>query len=543
MKIRLPRKEKPPVNDPDSYLKKEVAGGSLDVGPEGTIALDSEEDISKSQKKYMGKKEIWMYALAAGGQGMIYAIMSSYISEFYLNVAMLPPMFVLFLMLLARLWDAVNDPLCGGIVDKINPKGGKFRPYVLYTPIPVAILTFFMFFVPKGISMNNLMIYSAVIYTLWGMIYTISDVPFWSMPNAMTPNASERGKTISIARTINGVGSALPIVLYMLLSMILPKLTSKTGVEFDKIQYMVIALICAILGSIIFLTSYFTTKERVVVPRPAKRDKSEPSPLKLLFTCKPLMLVVAMGVLASGRYLVQVAAIHVARYSFYIGPALSGLSDIAINEALASSRATIATIFQVCSAVGMFGAMLFLPKLYRKYNYKQIVIVTCLAGFVASVAMTIVGWFSTFWACIPFIIISSIPLGVINVTSYAMIGDALDYMEWKTGRRETALGSSTQSFINKLGNALATSFIVVTYLIFSIDPAAIVASAGAINPLDMPKNVRFGMFTLVSLLPGVSMLLCTIPVFFYDLVGKKKNQVLSELAKQREERGMVIQEQ
>lgn len=116
-------------------------------------------------------------------------------------------------------------------------------------------------------------------------------------------------------------------------------------------------------------------------------------------------------------------------------------------------------------------------------------------------------------------------------------------MEWKTGRRETALGSSTQSFINKLGNALATSFIVITYMIFSIDPAAIVASAGAINPLEIPKNVRFGMFTLVSLLPGVSMLLCTIPVFFYDLVGKKKNLVLSELAKQREERGMVIQEQ
>lgn len=539
MKIRLSRKEKTLVSVADNGLEKEV---QIDAGE-----TNNEEDISINAKKYIGKKEMWMFALAAGGQGMIYAIMSSYISEFYLNVAMLPPMFVLFLMLIARVWDAINDPLIGGIVDKVNPKGGKFRPYVLYTPIPVAILTFFMFFVPSGMSVSKLMIYSAFIYTFWGMIYSVSDVPFWSMPNAMTPNASERGKTISIARTINGVGSAIPMVLYMLLSLILPKITNKTGVEFEKIQYMAIALVCAILGSLIFITSYFTTKERVVIPRPAKREKDQPSALKLLIKCKPLMLVVLMGVLASGRYLVQVAAIHVARYSFYIGPNLAGLSNVDVNKALAASRGTIATIFQVCSAIGMFGAMLFLPKLYRKYNYKQIIIFTCVAGFGASVAMTIVGWFAQtnpafFWACVPLIIISSIPLGVINVTSYAMIGDALDYMEWKTGRRETALGSSTQSFINKLGNALATCFIVIAYIIFSIDPAKIVASAGTINPMDMPIKVRFGMFTLVSLLPGVSMLLCTIPVFFYDLVGKKKNKILIELASQRELRGIVIKE-
>ena len=64
MKIRLPRKEKPPVEDPDSYLKTEVEGDALKIGQDGSIAIDSEEDISKSQKKYMAKKEIWMYAFS-----------------------------------------------------------------------------------------------------------------------------------------------------------------------------------------------------------------------------------------------------------------------------------------------------------------------------------------------------------------------------------------------------------------------------------------------------------------------------------------------
>lgn len=502
-----------------------------------------EEDVSLTSKKYVSKRELWMFGLAAGGQGMIYAIMSSYISEFYLNVAMLPPMFVFWLMLIARIFDAAYDPVIGTIMDRTELKHGKYKSYVLYTSVPIAILTFLMFYVPNGISQKGLMAYAAVTYILWGMIYSISDVPFWCLPNVITPNASERGQVISFSRMINGVGSAVPMAMYMILSFILPLMTHKTGTELDKIQYMTIALFCAIVGGVIFITSHFTTKERVVAPKtPKRKEKSEEGALMRVLKCKPLMIIVAMGILASGRYLVQVAAIHVARYSFYVGPSLEGLDAEAIDAALRASRGLVSTVFMICSAAGMFGAMLFLPALYKKFNYKQIVIVSCLAGFASSILMTVLGWFVSFWACLPFIVISSIPLGVINVTSYAMIGDALDYMEWETGKRETALGSSTQTFVNQFSNAIATSLIVLVYLALKIDPAGIVEASGVFNPLEMPTKVRFGMFSLVSILPGVSMLLCTIPVFFYDLVGKKKNKILKELEEQRAERGMAIGE-
>lgn len=492
-----------------------------------------------ASKKYLSKKELLVYGVAAGGQGMIYAIMSSYISEFYLNVAMLPAVFVLLLMLLARVWDAINDPIMGMLVDRYTTKWGKFKPYVLFTPIPVAILTFLMFYKPESFSQTQLMIYASITYVLWGMIYTVSDVPFWSLPNSMTPNEKERATTISFGKTINGIGSAVPMVLYLVLGFALPFLTKKTGTEFDKLQYMIIALVCAILGSVLFITSYFTTKERVIVANKEKNANSG-STLKRLFTCKPLMLVVLMGVLASGRYLVQAGAIHVARYSFYVGPSLVGLSQEAITSAISSSRTTVSTVFTACSAIGMFGAMLMMPFFYKRFNYKRIVITTCIAGFISSVLMLIMGWFVSFWACIPFIIISSIPLGVINITSYVMIGDCLDFMEWKTGHRETGLGSACQSFVNKLGNALATAMIVLIYIGFAIDPARIVADAGSINPTVVSNNIRFGMFALVSLAPGISMLLCTIPVFFYDIVGDKKKLIMNELAKQRVERGIVI---
>lgn len=497
----------------------------------------------ENNTKFVGKKEFWMYAVGGMGQGMIYAIMSSYISEFYLNVAVLPPLFVLLLMLLARVWDAVNDPMMGMIADRYTTKWGKYKPYVLFTPIPVAILTFLMFYVPEGFSQTQMMIYAAVTYTLWGMIYTVSDVPFWSLPNAMTPDSKERANVISFSRTLNGVGSAVPMAIYFVLSWVLGKImTGKTDLEIDKAKYMIIALICAVIGSAIFLSSYFFVKERVIIPNKPRKDKSEPSVLSRIFSCKPLMLVVVMGVLASGRYLVQAAAAHVARYTFYIGPDQAGLTPEQLVEALQSSRGTVSTVFMVCAAIGMFGAMLFMPLLYKKFNYKKIVITSCLAGAVASVIMTLVGWFAGFWACIPFIIIMSIPLGVLNTTSYAMIGDCLDYMEWKTGYRETALGSACQSFVNKLGNAVATCTIVLVYLGFKIDPGSIMMAEGSINPLTVSENIRFGMFSLVSLMPGISLILCIIPVLFYDLTGEKKDKIMRELAERRASAGMNIEE-
>ena len=83
------------------------------------------------QKKFVGKKELWMFALGAGGQGMIYAMMSSYISDYYINVLQLPLVFVLLLMLLARVWDAINDPLMGMYVDRHTTKRGRIKPYIL----------------------------------------------------------------------------------------------------------------------------------------------------------------------------------------------------------------------------------------------------------------------------------------------------------------------------------------------------------------------------------------------------------------------------
>ena len=488
-------------------------------------------------EKYTPKKEWLAYCVGALGQGMVYAIMSSYISDFYMNVLKLTPLFVLLLMLFARIWDAINDPIMGYIMDRAHPKRGKMRPYLLYTPIPIAILTVLLFYAPN-LSGVSLMVYASVTYVLWGMIYTSSDVPFWSLPNAMTPNPAERGDIISKGRTANGVGSAVPMAFFMVLGFILPKF-NLSGTELEKTKYMVIALFCAIVGNILFASVYFKTKERVHIPDPPKRKKGEKTALGRIFSCKPLMLTALMGVLSSARYMYQAGAVHVARYSFYIGKDLTGLSLAEKEAALQSNVSLVSTVFQVASALGMFGAMLLMPLLFRKFNYKQIIIFTSLLGAAASVIVWFLGY-ERFWLCVPFFVISCIPLGAINVCSFALIGDCLDYMEWKTGARLTGLGSAIQSFVTKFGNAISTSFIIVMYMIVNLNVADINASVTA-NPLEMTDAVRTGMFSLISIIPAVSLLLCTVPLFFYDLVGEKKDRITKELAEQRAARGVVIE--
>ena len=188
----------------------------------------------------------------------------------------------------------------------------------------------------------------------------------------------------------------------------------------------------------------------------------------------------------------------------------------------------------------MFGTMLLIPALIKRFNYKQLIIASCLVGFVSGIAIFFIGY-EHFWACVPFFILSCVPAGTINVLSSALIGDSLDYMELKTGRRETGLGSACQSFVNKLGNAFATSSIVLMYIIVNLDVSRI-GTQYTVDPATLDVSIRSGMFLIVSLIPAVSMVICMIPMFFYKLVGKERDRVTEQLRQRREEMGIVFEQ-
>ena len=491
-------------------------------------------------KTYVPKKEVKTYAIAALGQGLVYSCMSSYVTDYYMNVLALDAMFVILLMLIARVWDALYDPFIGMAMDRKSTKWGRMKPYPVLTAIPIALLTILMFVNPGFDTKNQsvwLYVFVAVSYVLWGMVYSVSDVPFWSLPNVMTPDPKERGVLISHAKTVGGIGSAVTVALPIIVGFFIADMdVEKAGI----VKYAIMAVSMSVIGMPLFAMTSFKVKERVQLPDVTKKDDGEPSTFKRLFSCKPLMLVVLSGILSFGRYMLQAAAPHVARYSgLYIGSKPTTVEEYNTNIS------NVALVIQICAAAGMFGAMLVLPKLYKKFEYKTIMLVACIGGFVASVFTIVIGWTTkNLLLCIPFMLISAIPLGVINNVSFAMVCDCLDYIEWKTGLRDTGLGSSCQAFVNQVGNAFATVMIILMYILVNIDVATLNIGSGqqvvdAINAMSTTQN--FAMFSLVTIVPGASLLLCAIPLFFYDLTGKKKEKIFAELAQQRAEKGIVVE--
>ena len=509
--------------------KTASAGAAAEPNPSAEPLPEVERDQAPFAPA-LPARERRSYNMGGFGQGMMYAVMSNYISDFYLNVMRLNAKFVLSLTMLARVWDAVNDPIMGFVMDRFEPKKGRMRPYLYVAPWPVVFLTIAMFFAPNYYISGNLspmflMVYAAVTYVLWDMLYTVGDIPFWSLPNAMVADPRERGKLVAVSRTVNGIGSAIPQGLFMAIGPLLSKANFQ-GVRLEQTRYMIIALLVCSVGGVMYFQTALRVRERVPMPKPAKRAAGEPGSLSLVFRNKPLMLVIAMGILSAGRYMFSAGAVHVARYSVGIA-----------GREIQSSISLVSLILQVSLGAGMLVSMAFLPKLMERFSYKRLLIGSCLIGGAAALAIYFIGY-NNFYALIPLFFLCSLPFGIINNLSYVLISDTLDYMEWKTGFRTNSLGQACQTFTNKLDNALATSAVVLAYIVLDLDVDSLMGGGNvSVHAVDMAPNIRGGFFMMISLIPAISLFLSAIPMLFYDLEGEKKDRVTRELAERRADAG------
>ena len=251
-------------------------------------------------KKYITPKEKWSFAIAGLGQNMAYGIMSSFLLAFYTDIVFSDALWVVtIIMIIARVWDAINDPIMGSIVDRTRTKWGKCRPYLLAAPFPIAIFTILIFIAPDA-ALGIRIAYAMFTYILWGMLYTMSDVPFWGLPSAMTPNSRERADFISFARVLNGIGSALPFLVMELF---------KQHGNYTRQSYLYSAISMAVVGAALFSLAFFNTKERIIPPVEKLKIIDN---LKLVKQNKPLILVLILGVLCFGRYVINMfrSAIH-----------------------------------------------------------------------------------------------------------------------------------------------------------------------------------------------------------------------------------------
>ena len=182
-------------------------------------------------------KEKASYGLGAVGKDMVYMLSASYILYYYQDILGVSAIAMGVILMAARVFDAFNDPVMGVIVAKTRTKWGKFRPWLTIGTVTNAVLLYFMFAAPPAVNGGGLIAYAAVTYILWGVTYTMMDIPFWSMIPAFTEGGQERESLSTLGRSCAGVGSALVTIVTMKCTCGLRPVRADPGGAFHRIYH------------------------------------------------------------------------------------------------------------------------------------------------------------------------------------------------------------------------------------------------------------------------------------------------------------------
>ncbi len=503
-------------------------------------------------KKYLTLKERVCFTVGAFGRSGIYTLMSMFTLVFFQNGAGLTLSQGTSIILIGRVFDAINDPLMGMIVDRTKTKWGKMRPYLLFSPVPIAICTILLFTAPFEDGSTAAFIWALVTYILWGVSFTIQDVPFWGLSSVITPLESERTSFISTARLGSTFGGILPALLVPIFY--------QSNLGYQK-GFFVSGLLFAFLGCGLSILIFFVSKERV--PK-MDHTPSFKETFQVLAKDKLLIIVIFAAILGSTMVTANQCADYIGNYliiqnstdfsQIFTDSTQSSLITN-VDAAAAFSkilgfipRGTVVTTLTVAIGIGMVPAMAIFPALRKKYSLKQIYIGSALFGLIVHALCYVVLQHDVtdiniivLWV---FLFLMGIPLGIYNVITYALIADSVDYLEWKTGERHEGVCFSFQTFLSKVNAAIAT--FVFGQILGKTDFLAVDKSLtdGEGRQIFFQQSIETQkwLLALVTIVPAIGFLLTIIPMFFNDFTGKVKEKAQKELEEKREKKMANIEE-
>ena len=466
------------------------------------------------EKHYVGYGEALAYGFAAGGKSFITTpTQSGYLSLFYRKVFKLPAGAVSLMTLLSGLWDAVNDPLIGSVIDKTRTGYGKLRPWLIVTPLPFAVLTVALFGGPS--FMNDAakaakIAYMYVSYILWELCFTFADVPFNGMTTAVSPLPVDRTRVISFSTFVSGImGGAAQTLLLSLMDM------SEKGVWNVSLRtvFLLIGVVSAVFGGGLFSLAGIFTKERVAQ---SARQPGVIEGFRVLIRNKPPMLIVLSNMLMSTGGLYNVFMTYYFAEVLHLN-SLKLLIDIPGG------------------AVGI-GTYPFIPAIKRRFDNKQLMII----HFISKAAIGIVCFFAGFrqyankFVAVPVLMLLNIVISIVhtvrNIISTEMIGDTIDYMELKTGERNEGVSFAVSSFFSKLTGSVSTSIATAIQPRIGLAYQTVNGEQVAVKG----EKTDFYIWMFYVLVPQLLNLLGIIPFFWYNLTGKRLAEIRAQLAERRE---------
>lgn len=491
------------------------------------------------------KKERNMYLIGLLGQNVIYNIIATGMTFYFQSVIFIPAMAISVITGVARVWDAINDPMMGTIVDRTRSKYGKCRPYLFFVPGVVCITTILTFVngqysASNAPSTNALIIgWAAVSYILWGMTYTAGDIPIWGITSLMTESDKDRASLLGLARVVAGIGGGVVLVALIPVSQAVGAAFANSGMSQSKgLQwgFIVVCGVLTIIGSLLFQCAAFA-KERVA--QPSDEHKGFIDNVKIMWGCMPFRRILISGVIKAPMQILSLVAMTL--LSYYYGD----------NSGNGQSYMLYMAILGGGMFIGMFGAMAVVPKLCEKMEKKTVYngcsIIAAIPFALIFIAYLIdgTGLYKWHWVAILAVLffVAGAGNGASTVIQSIMIADCVDYDEYHTGYRPDGIFFSGQSFITKLGAGVSSFIqgIVFAAVGFSGDAVAACNEALANSPATdfmfatAPEfeAYRFGMFFLISVPAAVSCLISVIPMRKYEISNKEHSRLLSELNAKR----------
>ncbi len=478
-----------------------------------------------STKKYMNFKEIAAYSLGLFGFQAIVGLLNSYQAEFDASILGADIAVVGILILVAKIVSAVADPVVGNLVDKSKSKIGKFKSMIIYSIIPLLIMSAVVFIdVPFKSNSMATYVWIFVTYLIWSIAMTMGDVPSQGIAAALTPNPTERTNVVSISNTFKQVGFSACVVIVPIVCLIIPNGSKvfvkkgETDVPMIASEYFWVAVLTAVLGCVLFALIPLINKERVVTQSNEKVTAKDM--VMALKDNKPFMLVIVSYFLGFGRQMAM------------------GIQVQAANVLLGSQN--LVAVLGIVTAVGSMISMAICPFLIKKLDEKKAYILLSVYGFAASIFSFVIGhfWFQSpqnmvltilFYASL-FLI--GLQFGAVTLMPMIMTADCVDYYEYKTGKRMEGAAYSILTLTIKvclaLGTALGLVFVQVSG--YGNTLADITAGVSGAAFTTKTKDIVFFAYTAM---PGILALLSIVPMIKYDIVGEKKNEITKALAEKR----------
>lgn len=427
-------------------------------------------------------KEKAAYGLGAVGKDMVYMLSASYILYYYQDILGVNAIAMGIILMAARVFDAFNDPIMGVIVAKTRTRFGKFRPWLMIGTLTNAVILYLMFAAPPALDGAGLVAYAAVTYVLWGVTYTMMDIPFWSMIPAFTQGGKEREGLSTLARSCAGVGSAIVTIITV-------KCVVWLGQGNELLGFKWFALIIAVLFVVFITITCVSIKEKSTVnvdsPSVGQMFKA------LIQNDQAMTVVITIVLINCSLYITSNLLIYFFKYDFG-------------GEKWYDSY----TLFNTFGgAIQILSMMVFFPLMRKMMSALKVFYVSsvmAIVGYGALFVLTLTNMSNIYLLFIPgFFIFTA--FGMLTVLTTVFLANTVDYGELKNHRRDESVIFSMQTFVVKLASGVAAlaASICLTVCNLSNDTSNTAAAVQAADSSLLGLRMTMAGIPIIGLLIAV----------------------------------------